>query len=305
MYGVIDIGSNTIRLSIYTVEGNKISSLFHKKEVAGLAGYVDEEKNLTNRGIQKASMVLNEFNNVVQIVGVKEVYPFATASLRNINNSLEALHEINAITGLSIEVLSGKEEAILGYQGATLHQPILDGILVDIGGGSTELVFYKDQKIQEALSLPIGSLNAYTRYVSNLIPSAAERRSIETAIKKELNSISNIKAYQNIPVICGVGGTVRGTSKLNNELFNLSTQNKRIPVENLKQILETLGQDRKNTMHTIVKVIPDRIHTIIPGMCILQSLAQYFHSDVITVSETGVREGYLSRVLKEKQILHE
>lgn len=304
MYGVIDIGSNTIRLSIYKVEDEQITPLFHKKEVAGLAGYVDKQGNLSKRGIQKASTVLNEFNNVVKIVGIKEVYPFATASLRNINNTEEALDEINSNTGLAIEVLSGSEEAILGYQGASLHHPIEEGILVDIGGGSTELVFYIDHQIREALSIPIGSLNAYTRYVTNLIPAPAERKSIEAAINRELKAALTMKAYKNLPVIYGVGGTVRGTAKLNNEMFNLPTQNKNISVENLQEILDTLGKDRRETLHTIVRVIPDRIHTIIPGMCILQSIAQHFQSSSITVSESGVREGYLSRVLKEKSVIH-
>ena len=80
MFGVIDIGSNTIRLSVYKNVDNIVEPMMNKKRVAGLASYVDDNNIMTQKGIEKAVSVLNEYNKVIEAVGVKKVFVFATAS---------------------------------------------------------------------------------------------------------------------------------------------------------------------------------------------------------------------------------
>lgn len=122
--------------------------------------------------------VLQRFQAILDSVHPKRVYVFATASLRNIINTQEVLEEIRRICGLEVRVLTGQEEAIFDYFGAlrTLNGP--DGLLVDIGGGSTELVLFHDRQVTSACSLPMGSLNMYTRFVRDIIPTADELRDI-------------------------------------------------------------------------------------------------------------------------------
>ena len=157
MYGIVDIGSNTIRLSVYKVQDNGFKSMFSKKSTAGLIGYVDETGNMSGKGIAKAVSVLNGFKKILDNIEVKDVYMFATAALRNINNSGYAMHEICRLTGFDIELISGEQEAVYDYIGATHHIYVpSNGIILDIGGGSTELVFYSDREIKKSLSIPLG-----------------------------------------------------------------------------------------------------------------------------------------------------
>ena len=84
MYSVIDIGSNTIRLTVYQVEEGRIQTVFHEKSTAGLAGYVTEKGKLSRAGIERAITALERFQSILQKLSIEQVAVFATASLRNI-----------------------------------------------------------------------------------------------------------------------------------------------------------------------------------------------------------------------------
>lgn len=114
---VIDIGSNSVRLILYGIEGQRFKIIFHEKIMAGLAVYV-EDGALLQEGIECACNALFEFRQTLETLNICKAAVFATASLRNISNTDEALTEIETDTGFSVEVISGEEEARLGYTGA-------------------------------------------------------------------------------------------------------------------------------------------------------------------------------------------
>ena len=112
MYGIVDIGSNTIRMVLYKVIDNEIQQMLNSKIPAGLVGYIDNNNMLSKKGILKAIEALSKFETILESVAVKEVHAFATASLRNISNSEEVLAEIKKHCSFDIEIISGKEEAV-------------------------------------------------------------------------------------------------------------------------------------------------------------------------------------------------
>ena len=130
---VIDIGSNSIRLTLYETENRDFKILFREKIMAGLAGYVEDGK-LSAEGIECACMGLLTFRGVLQTLDIEHVSVFATASLRNISNTEQALSLIRAATGYSVQVVSGEEEALLGYAGAMRELHLTGGVFLDIGG---------------------------------------------------------------------------------------------------------------------------------------------------------------------------
>lgn len=304
MYGVIDIGSNTIRLSIYKVIDNEIKLFLNKKNIAGLAGYVNKQHCLSSKGIQKAINVLNEYKQILENVEIKHVFVFATASLRNIQNTEQATNIIQEETGLDIQVLTGNEEAEFDYYGAVQSVTINNGLLVDIGGGSTELVFFNNKEIVAALSMPIGSLNLFSRYVSEIIPDSKEMKQIQNAVLEELEKIELPDYEVDTRTICGVGGTARATCKLNNDVFKMSSSNRVFEQEDLTKLINMLDKQNKKMVHKILQVIPERIHTIIPGMIILKTIATFYNSSSVTVSTYGVREGYLYYSLQQRGELY-
>jgi exopolyphosphatase/guanosine-5'-triphosphate,3'-diphosphate pyrophosphatase len=290
MYGVIDIGSNTMRLSVYKKGSQDLTLLFNKKNAAGLAAYVDSEGCLSSEGIERAVEVLTVFSRLIENIGLKEVYAFATASLRNVANSEAAAREISARTGFEIQVLSGEEEGLFDFIGATRYMRLRRGLMVDIGGGSTELVSYSEGNARRALSLPIGSLNLYLKHVSDILPTTTEIQEMRVRVRAELDEI---RFSQRHAVICGVGGTARNLCKLNNHAYRMDRGNRSVDTIRLRKMLAAFGEDRVLAKNKILQVAPDRIHTMIPGMVLLDEIAQRIGAGVIEVSEKGLREGYL------------
>ena len=109
-HGIVDVGSNTIRLSVYNCEGQDFKLLRNKKITAGLAGYI-KSGELSDAGILVACRALCSFRELAENIGVDSLSVFGTAPLRNIVNTEEAVNTINSVTGITVDVLSGSDEA--------------------------------------------------------------------------------------------------------------------------------------------------------------------------------------------------
>lgn len=283
--GIVDVGSNTIRLSIYQYNDLDFKLLLGKKETAGLAGYV-ENGRLAPEGIEIAARVLTDFRTLLDNLEIDQLHVFATASLRNISNTDEAVDAIQAAAGVPIQVITGSEEAALSFQGA-LHgtpKPEGQGLLADIGGGSTELVIYKGGSIHSGVSLPIGSLSLFTQYVSGLFPSETEAKAIRRHVREALKKAEALPCSH----LRGVGGTIRAAAKL---CHSISGQI--IPAQDLRLLYRRLKAGDQDTLRRILHCSPDRVHTLLPGLIILNSIIKRYAVETIDVSTQGVREGYL------------
>ncbi|WP_182188029.1 phosphatase [Pectinatus frisingensis] len=305
MYAIIDIGSNTIRLVIYKAENNSYTVLLNKKEMAALASYVHDNM-MSGAGIDKACHALTTFKKIVNELNISNVYAFATAALRNVANSNQAVQEIEYRTGLKIDVISGRTEATLDFIGIAGTAALKSGLMIDIGGASTELVAYENMKIKQAVSLPLGSLSAYNKYTNHFFPNKDEREKISSKILSLLEAEKQINFAAEYQNICGVGGTIRAAKKLYNQIFSLSPQNNTIQAKYINNIIKPfLSKKNKNhidrsSLDTLLDIVPERIRTILPGTIILEALVEHFAAQNIFVSQAGVREGYLSKiVLKE------
>ena len=300
MYAVIDIGSNTMRLVLYKLVDGEPRQMLNSKQAAGLAGYIDREQRLTPRGIQKAIEVLRRFQLILDSVEPRRVYVFATASLRNIVNTREVVQSIREACGLEVRVLTGQEEAIFDYFGALRTLETADGLLADIGGGSTELVLFRDRQVISACSLPMGSLNMYTRFVRDIIPTAEELRAISRHAAGLLKTVEFPVEERAFPALVGVGGTCRASCALSDELFGEQSGYGGYPCKRIHKMLKRLKTDRKALLSAIIKTAPDRLHTLLPGLAILEAVAQRYQCDCFAASPYGVREGYLMYMLEEE-----
>lgn len=304
MYGIVDIGSNTMRLVIYKVENGRPRVLLNKKEMAELASFI-QDGMMVAEGINRACYILDSFNLLAKDLGLNELHVFATASLRNITNSQAAISEIEDRTGIAITLLSGAQEAEYDFVGAARTIDLKSGLLVDIGGGSTELVVYKDMQILQAVSLPVGSLSMYTKYVKHLFPTKKERKAIEEEVT-DLILRYEIKNLVEYPSVCGVGGTIRNVDKLNSYFYDLSKNNRFILSENLRWMVKKLENKEskklvdRETLETLLEVVPERVRTILPGMIILNTVVKHFNVQNIYVSRAGVREGFLYKHILNK-----
>lgn len=283
--GVVDVGSNTIRLSIYQYDMAGFRLLMSKKETAGLAGYV-RDGVLSPEGIGLAARVLAAFRVLTEDLEIGQLHVFATASLRNVENTEEAVEAIQAAAGVSVRVITGPEEAALSFRGALHGAPARPGrgLLVDIGGGSTELVVYEGEHICSGISVPVGSLSLFTRHVAGLFPTGAEAKAIRRHVEEELEKAQAIPCAH----LRGVGGTIRAATKLCG-----GSPGQALPAEDFRLLYRQLKKGDREALHRILRLAPDRVHTILPGLIILNTILKRYGVETVDVSAQGVREGYL------------
>ena len=302
MYGVVDIGSNTIRLVIYRYEDGKLTRMLNKKYTAGLAGYVNKDNELTKAGIQVAIDSLNDIKLLLESIRLEQLFVFATASLRNIINTEEAVQAITEATGYSIRVLTGEEEAMFDYYGILLDNPKPDGLAVDSGGGSTELIFFHTHKIVHAQSLPIGSLNLYREYIGDLLPRPGETKAIRKEVRKRLKKIS-LPDDIDLSTAYWVGGSGRAVSKLLRAKYGVPDESRTYEKEYLDKLVEKYGKSREKFADLILRSAPERIHTVVPGMYVMEEILTYYDTKEIVSVQNSVREGYLWTQLKELGVI--
>lgn len=293
---IIDIGSNSIRLTLYEIQGHSFKILFREKIMAGLASYVEDGK-LSAEGIECACAGLLTFRSILPTLEIEHVSVFATASLRNISNTEQALSVIYAATGYSVEVLFGEDEALLGYAGAMQELDLTSGVFLDIGGASTEIVTFDEGTPVDFNSFPIGSLSLYRRCVKKILPGEGSLK----RLRQEIADTVNIRegALTPRPLVVGVGGTARAALKIARNYYGMSDDCRCMTSEQLDDLCRFLCSGKKEATNMILRLEAERIHTLVPGLLILQHTFQLFSAEQLVVSKYGVREGYLcQRILK-------
>ena len=195
-----------------------------------------------------------------------------------------------------MEVLDGETEAALSFKGAVLPGGVPTGLLADIGGGSVELVSYRDMSITSACSLPMGSLSLYTRFVDGLFPTPEELRAIRACVSAELDRVRT--GGLTCRHLCGVGGTIRAVSKLAVDVFGKDPESRILTADEIRALYKLLKKGGKDTLRQILHAAPDRVHTLLPGLLLLNAVVKAYGVETVSASSTGVREGYLmDRVL--------
>lgn len=296
-HAVIDIGSNSMRLTVYSVEKDSFTILFKEKIMAGLANYI-EHGTLTEEGIQRAGAGLNSFSNTLKHLEIGSVTAFATASLRNVHNTQQATETLSQMVGFPIQVLSGEEEATYGYMGAMQDVSMSSGLFIDIGGASTESVEFENGLPNQAISYPIGSLKLYRDCVKRILPGDGSYARMEKALKRELGNISTPNAP--CDKIAAVGGSARAALKLARTVFQLPQSCRSITADQLNEVFSLLRSNQRTATDLILKSAPERLHTLIPGLMILRHIVKTFEANEVIVSRYGVREGYLCQKVQSK-----
>lgn len=291
-YAVIDIGSNTIRINLYSLNDNKYIKRLSKKNVAGLSSYISNGI-IVEKGIVKLERILKSYKEIIDDFRVDKVFCFATAAVRSAKNNKSIIKRMKKSTGITIELVSGKDEAKYSYVGLNTVYKLSDGIIIDIGGGSTEVLVVKENKVVYSKSLPIGSLNLYSNHVKKIFPTNEEIKNIKIEVDSFIKSLPKYK----FDTIHSIGGSMRAISNIIEEYSGL--KNGRVELEDVKNFMKNI-KVKPELIEILLQISPARVHTLTPGIIIAQRIAKYYKANSFSVCELGVREGYLySRVNDE------
>ena len=156
--GIIDIGSNSVRLVVYEGKTRSLSPIFNEKTLCGLGREVQSTGLLAPDAVAKALASLKRFKALCKVMKVGEVHAIATAACRDATNGADFIAKAERLCGCSIEILSGAREAKLSALGVASGIYKADGIVGDLGGGSLELVDVRGHRIRRGITLPLGGL---------------------------------------------------------------------------------------------------------------------------------------------------
>lgn len=298
-YGIIDLGSNTIRLCIYGVDRTRrrplqkkdVATLLNYKSMAGLASHV-KDGAMTQQGIERAIKTINAHLRRAEHFSCERLDIFATAVLRNCTNSHAATAAIEKGTAKRITILSNEEEAHLGFLGACLDQSLEAGTIVDIGGGSTELTRIEEGFDLDKVSIPQGSLSSFAEHVAGIMPTQKELSAIAASFQKKLAGL-DANAYE-AEGLYGIGGAIRSAAKVYGDLCNGGERLGYLEPAHIEAILALHAQDPDQFAHRALRTVPDRIHTFLPGCVIIGEVFAACKAKRLDICKFGVREGYLA-----------
>ncbi|RAP52760.1 MAG: hypothetical protein BZ138_02480 [Methanosphaera sp. rholeuAM270] len=296
LIAVIDIGSSIIKYKIYEYDNNTIEPVIIHDERKGLITYRKKGK-LTDEGLNILLETLKEYKKFSEKLGVDKTCCVATASLRSIDNSSEVLETVKRELDLEIKILSGIEEAKHSFNSIKwIDIPEDEGILVDIGGGSSEVSIFENKTPLEQKSIPMGVLNIYENYVSLLLPTKKEQEEIIRKVRlkiRELNFIETSKTY-----LYGIGKTIVTLKRLFEHL-NIETEENTINIKDIDNILNKLSENTKENFKPLLQVDSERVHTIIPSLLIIKSLALEFKLEKIFVCNVTLQDGIILDILEK------
>lgn len=309
-FGVIDIGSNTIRMNVYEIQNPVLpeneaqeaspapdfSLIFSQGVFAGLISYVTNQK-LSREGMDRLCEVLMQDKASLQALHVDQFAAFATASLRNIENTQEVLAYVWQKTGIEIDLLSGAAEGRLSWKGALNSIKTRSGVFVDTGGGSSEMIVFKDQEIALTASMPIGSLNLFTQYVGSILPKSDEVQQMKERVQKELQIIAPVRQDVHCECLCVAGGGMRAVRTLMIKLKWITPDAWGFSANLLEDLLKEILSDPRRISRLILQSTPERIHTLCGSLIIILETARYTGACRIEICSTGLREGYAAEKL--------
>lgn len=311
----VDIGSNTIRLLIGKVKDNRIVEVLSKRKITRLGNGINQAGRLQDKNIEASIAVLREFSSIISGHGVKHVKAVATSALREARNSDIFIEKVFADTGISIEVISGEKEAELILKGILLSLPDskslpgrgldVDSLLViDIGGGSTEWIFYRDKHLVDMGSIPVGVIKLTESFIKTDPVSEADIKKLNRKIVSFLDDLK-IRIGHHIDShtrFIGTAGTFTTIASIDLGLETYSREKihlHRLSLNRLqdmsKELLALPLKERKN----VRGMEPERADLIIPGIQFTIKTMEIFKVNELTVSDYGLLEGVLFEILKE------
>lgn len=292
--GIIDIGSNSIRLVIYEGEGRIPSILFNEKIMAGLGKGLDKSGLLDVDAVKRTLAALARFRRLAEDMGVVKLRTVATAAVRDASNGPDFIASLAAI-GLPVELLPGTAEASLAGHGVLAGIPDAEGIVGDLGGGSLELIRVAGGSIGKGVSIPFGVL----RIAQMKLGSA---RALDRALKKALDKAGWKGGAENRPFYL-VGGSWRALARLHQTLTDyplpIVHQYAMAPSEG-QRLVRALGQLDPKKIKAIGGISSSRVASLGDAAMLLASLSRCLSPSALIVSAYGLREGLLHSSLSPK-----
>ncbi|MDI6800857.1 MAG: hypothetical protein QMD01_02205 [Thermodesulfovibrionales bacterium] len=301
MVGVIDIGSNTIRVLIGYIKDGKLTRIAADRYVTRLGRNMLKNGLLDEDGIEESILSLIKIKALCESFGAKKIVAVGTSALREARNNNEFLERVKKETGIRIEIISGEKEAELTLKGIlTSGLSYQTCFIVDVGGGSTEWIYYTKDGGQSLNmgSVPIGAVKLSESFIRHDPPTPEELTHIKNFISQQLFmalDLSLITNHQPLTFIA-TGGTATTIAAIDKKLCKYEGEKvheHRISHYDMKAIYEKLTTLSFDDRAKLKGLEPDRAGIIIPGTFVLLIFMEILKTKEMIVSDYGLLEGLL------------
>ncbi|MCR2802568.1 Ppx/GppA family phosphatase [Paenibacillus soyae] len=292
--GIIDIGSNSVRLVVYERTDNGAHRVVDaSKRSARLSGKIDEGGALQDDALSELIDTLRHFMRICSHHGIAHIRAVATAAVRNATNRETILRRIKDEIGLSIELLSGIDEASFGFLGMINSLNISEGFLIDIGGGSTELSLFRERELVHSVSFPFGCVSLNKKFDSREQLSDDALKAIESIVGEAVRGHSWIREAPGLPLV-GVGGTVRALGKVHQAVHQYpfaQTHNYEMTESSVDELFQTLRRQPLDRRRKTPGLSKDRADVIVPGIAVLRAVFRAARASHYQICGAGLRDG--------------
>jgi exopolyphosphatase/guanosine-5'-triphosphate,3'-diphosphate pyrophosphatase len=302
--GAIDIGTNSVLLTIAELDGVMLRPLLERATITRLGRGVDQHRRLKKDAVERTLACLREYAAALEAARTDELSVVGTSALRDAGDSDSFLDRAEAILGRRPRVIEGDEEARLTFIGALSGLTVSDPVCVfDIGGGSTEIVSGTRMPlgIHTQSSLDVGSVRLYERYVRSDPPAASELGRVNDEVRRALSSVA---PPPKDAVCVGVAGTVTTMAAVWQKLDSYDpalvhgTTLSRNAVDAVQKTLARLPLEARRR---VPGLDPARADVIVTGIAVTQGLMDWARAPELTVSDRGVRWGLLDEIVERRE----
>jgi exopolyphosphatase/guanosine-5'-triphosphate,3'-diphosphate pyrophosphatase len=285
----VDLGTNSTRLLVADVEGNQLEEILRLLTITRLGEGVDQRRRLLPVPIARVRNTLSEYRRELEAHGAERTLAVGTSAIRDAENGEAFLGEIEWSYGFATLLLDGDEEAAMMVRGvaAGREAPVEDTLVVDIGGGSTELVVSANGGPPTMTSVDVGCVRVTERFLASDPPTAAELTEAGAYVR------SLLPDYEAKDAI-GVAGTVTTLATLDLGLAEYDperTHGHRIPRETVERELARLAAMPLAERLRVPGLEPGRAPVIVAGLVVLREIIDAYGLDEIEASERDILHG--------------
>ena len=298
----LDCGTNSTRLLVVDAEGRPLERLMR---ITRLGQGVDATGALREDAVERTLSVLREYREAMDRLGVTRGRLAATSAARDAANGADFLAAASEVTGIDAELLSGEEEGRLSFEGATadLDGPLEATVVVDIGGGSTELVTRVGTGLA-AHSMQIGCVRVTERALVTDPPSPEEldaaRRMINAAIDEAFEAIPSLGATDPARSVVGLAGTVSTLAQIDLYMADYdeaALHHHWLSLESIGRWRDRLASEPIEARRNRPGMVPGREDVIVAGACVLHEVVERLGAPGCLTSEHDILDGLARSVL--------
>ncbi len=297
---VVDIGTNSTRLLIADVdEGRVTQELERESRVTRLGQGVDATGALSQEAMDRVFAVLEDYRAKIDAHGVEATTAVLTSAVRDASNGAEFTETVRNEYGLDAQTIPGEEEAALTFLGATSERPTADdqaseSVVVDIGGGSTEIVVGRGSEVSFFVSMQVGVVRQTERHLHDDPPTPDELTALATEVENIIATEVPRDVRERVQHAIAVAGTATSSAAIDLALDPYDPARVHghvIGLPRLDELLARLAQMPNEDRRDVVGLHPDRAPTIVAGLAVLIEVLRAFGLDEVEVSEHDILRG--------------